>query len=69
MATSEWNRALRQGRVTIIPMEGMGHTGRGGYLDRNPPEDGGVSNINKTVEVVSTIVEQATCAAAPPVRA
>lgn len=64
MATSEWNRALRQGRVTIIRLEGMGHTGHGGYLDRNPPEGGGVSNIDKTVEVVSGLVEQAIAASA-----
>lgn len=62
MATSEWNRALRHGRVTVMRLEGMGHTGRGGYLDRNPPEGGGAANIDKTVEVVSTLVEQAIAA-------
>lgn len=66
MATSEWNRALRQGRVTIIRMEGMGHTGRGGYLDRNPPEEGSTANIDKTVEVVSNLVEEAIAVALTP---
>ncbi len=59
IATSEWNRALRQGRVTIIRMVGMGHTGRGGYLDRNPPADGGLPNIDRTVAVVVNIIEHA----------
>lgn len=35
-ASSEWNRALRQHRVTIVPMLDMGHTGRGGYIDIKP---------------------------------
>lgn len=59
IATSEWNRALRQGRATIIRMDGMGHTGRGGYLDRNPPAEGERSNIDRTVEIISAIIEQA----------
>lgn len=59
IATSEWNRALRQRRATIIRMQGMGHTGRGGYLDRNPPAEGGLSNIDRTVAIVSCIIEHA----------
>jgi hypothetical protein len=59
LATSEWNRALRQGRATIIRLEGMGHTGRNGYLGRHPAPDGGPSNIERTVEIVSAIIEQA----------
>lgn len=59
LATSEWNRALRQGRVTIMRLEGMGHTGRGGYLGRHPAPDGGPSNIERTVETVSAIIAQA----------
>jgi hypothetical protein len=58
MATSEWNRALRQGRVTIIRMLGMGHTGRGGYLDRHPPTPDAPANIDRTVEIISTIIER-----------
>lgn len=65
LATSEWNRALRQGHATIIRMEGMGHTGRGGYLDRHPAPDGGPSNIERTVEMVSAIIEQAVADNAP----
>lgn len=59
MATSEWNRALRQGRATIIRMEEMGHTGRGGYLDRHPSEEGAPPNIDRTVDVISNIIEHA----------
>lgn len=59
IATSEWNRALRQGRVTIIRMEGMGHTGRGGYLDRRPLAEGALSHIDRTVAVVGAIIEHA----------
>ncbi|GIV68023.1 hypothetical protein [Caldilinea sp.] len=59
MAASEWNRALRQGRATIIRMEGMGHTGRGGYLDHRPPAEGGPANVDRTVELVATIIAHA----------
>ncbi len=58
MATSEWNRALRQGRVTIIRMLGMGHTGRGGYLDRHTPTPDAPSNIDRPAELISTIIER-----------
>lgn len=59
LATSEWNRALRQGRATIIRMEDMKHTGRGGYLDRHPPAEDAPSNMDRTVEMISTIIEHA----------
>ncbi|MCB9118859.1 MAG: hypothetical protein M9936_32055 [Caldilinea sp.] len=56
-AASEWNRALRQQRVTIIRLPGMGHTGRGGYLDHTPPEPDTPSNLQRTVETIGAIVE------------
>ena len=43
-ASSEWNRAIRQRRVTIVPMAGMGHTGRGGYIDFKPSDGGQIPN-------------------------
>lgn len=57
-ASSEWNRALRQQRVTIIPMPGMGHTGRGGYLDVKPAPDGGALYVQRTAEVISAIIRR-----------
>ena len=56
-AGSEWNRAWRQGRVTIIPMQGMGHTGRGGYLDllsRTPEQP---PNVEMTVATIAGIID------------
>lgn len=59
-AASEWNRGLRQQRVTIIRLSGMGHTGRGGYLDHTRPDLDSRSNLERTVETIATIVEEKT---------
>jgi hypothetical protein len=58
-ASSAWNRACRNGRVTIIPMQGMGHTGRGGYLDASAPGPGQTPNVQITVETIAGIVHGA----------
>ena len=57
MTASAWNRVLRTGRATIISMEGVGHTGNGGYLDFKLPETGGAPPVNRTVAVIANIVE------------
>lgn len=58
-ASSEWNRALRQHRVTVVPMPGMGHTGRGGYIDVKPSEQGGEPNVATTCRTIAYIIEAA----------
>lgn len=55
-ATSEWNRALRQGKVTRISMGPMQHTGRGGYLDAKSALPNGMLYIDKTVEVIGEVI-------------
>jgi hypothetical protein len=57
IASSEWNRALRQGRASILRMEGMDHTGRGGYLDRTPPTEGARSHLERTVATLCAIIQ------------
>jgi len=59
-AASEWNRGLRQQRVTIIRLAGMGHTGRGGYLDHTRPAPDIPSNLERTVETIAAIVAEKT---------
>lgn len=56
MASSEWNRACRQKRVTILRMPEMGHTGRGGYLDIRPRGAGQPANVDLTVETMAAIM-------------
>lgn len=58
LATSEWNRAIKQGRVTKIQMGPMKHTGNGGYLDAKAHLPDGDSFVQRTVDVVCTIVDQ-----------
>lgn len=67
--TSEWNRALRQGRVTVVDMGPMDHTGRMGYLDAKTTLPDGTRYIDYTVGIVADIVrqhKQAFAGALPP---
>lgn len=59
LSTSEWNRAMRQGRITRIRMGAMRHTGRGGYLDAKTILADGRSNLDFTVETVRDLIEEA----------
>ncbi|MBK8046843.1 MAG: hypothetical protein IPK16_06785 [Anaerolineales bacterium] len=54
---SAWNRALRAGHVTVIPMPGMGHTGRGGYLDVKQREPTRPRYVEITTATIANIVE------------
>lgn len=56
-ATSEFNRAKRQGRITNINMGPMNHTGRTGYLDSKTFLADGTSFVDHTVNVVAGIVD------------
>ncbi len=56
-ATSEWNRAVRQGRVTRVEMGPMVHTGAGGYLDAKTRLPDGTLYVDATVEKMCHIVE------------
>lgn len=58
LATSEWNRAIKQGRVTRIAMGPMKHTGAGGYLDARSHLPNGESFVEHTVAVVNDVVDQ-----------
>lgn len=53
---STWNRARRQGKVTVIDMGEMDHTGRGGYLDHRRQLADGTAYIDKTVQTVKSII-------------
>lgn len=55
---SAWNRARRRGKVTMIDMGPMGHTGRGGYLDHKMALPDGTFYIDRTVERVVEIVRR-----------
>lgn len=59
-ATSEWNRAKRQGRISEIELGPMGHTGRGGYLDPRSFLDDGTPYVDKTVAEISRIIKRLT---------
>jgi hypothetical protein len=57
--SSEWNRALRQRRVTIIRMPNMGHTGRGGYIDVKPSDGSTVPNGQITAQTIANLIQHA----------
>jgi hypothetical protein len=55
---SDWNRARRLGKVTLVDMGPMDHTGRAGYLDHKVTLPDGTPYVDKTVAVISEIVER-----------
>lgn len=57
-ATSEWNRARRQGLISLVNVGPMCHTSTGGYLDIKSLLPTGVSYLDQTVAVVSEIVRK-----------
>lgn len=56
---SIWNRARRQGRITVINLGRFCHTGRGSYLDFKTKLDDGRSPLDLTVEKVSEVIQRA----------
>ena len=58
MATSEFNRARRQGKITKRMIGPMGHTGRGGYLDAKTLMHDGTPYAHRTVDEVCRIVNE-----------
>ncbi|MEZ4864309.1 MAG: hypothetical protein R3C14_23555 [Caldilineaceae bacterium] len=57
-AASEWNRARRQGLVTILEVGPMRHTSAGGYLDMKSQLPNGTSFLDHTVHVMAEIVHR-----------
>ena len=57
-STSEWNRMRRNGRVTAINMGPMSHLGRGSYLDGNSELPDGTTFVERSVEVIQSIVQR-----------
>jgi hypothetical protein len=55
---SAWNRARRRGKVTMIDMGPMGHTGRSGYLDHKATFPDGTFYVDRTVKQIAEIVER-----------
>lgn len=56
MAHSEWNAGLRDGRIQYVSIAGVSHAGVKGYFGR--PCINGVSNCDRTVELVATLIEK-----------
>jgi len=56
MRHSTWNRALADGRTTIIDMGDMVHNGPGSYLDPDSMVDDQHSYLDKTIETMAIIV-------------
>lgn len=52
---SAWNQGLKQGKVELVPLGPVGHTGPGGYLDAASPATG-PSNLERTLEAVTRLV-------------
>jgi hypothetical protein len=66
MTASAWNRARRQGKVSMIDMGPVGHTGRGGYLDHKTTLPNGTVRVDYTVQLVTEIVQRHQARTRPP---
>jgi hypothetical protein len=55
---SDWNRARRKGKVTMVDMGPMDHNGRGGYLDHKTAFPDGTLYIDQTVTTIAGIVQR-----------
>ena len=64
-STSEWNRMRRNGRVTAINMGPMSHLGRGSYMDGKSELPDGTSFVERSVEVIQSIVQRSMYGPAP----
>ncbi|MEX1019525.1 MAG: hypothetical protein WDZ49_07695 [Litorilinea sp.] len=54
---SAWNRAKREGRVEMINVGPLGHTGAGGYLDAKRHLPNGIAFVDATVACIRKLVE------------
>ncbi len=55
---SDFNRARRHGKYTLIRVRGMGHTSRGGYLDHKAFLPDGTAYVDNTVRLVGEIIRR-----------
>lgn len=53
---SYWNLAKEEGRITLVDMGNMGHTGAGGYLDTDTILLDGRSHLEKTVQLMLELI-------------
>jgi hypothetical protein len=56
---SAWNQALAAGRISLVNMGPMEHTGRAGYLDSTSYLGDGRSFLRATVDEIAQIVNEA----------
>lgn len=56
---SAWNRAVADGRIVSVRLDGLRHAGRGGYMDDTPPPDGGAPPAERTARAVADAIHAA----------
>lgn len=62
---SAWNRAVRTGRITAIPLPSVSHAGGTGYLTTSRKLPDGTTHLDKTVQVISALPFQGYSALSP----
>lgn len=65
---SNWNRALRLGKISIVPAGPIGHQVPGGYMDPNAKLPDGRTNLVETVANTSHVLRDQTAYLAPKIR-
>lgn len=62
---SMWNQALREGRITKVPMGPMAHNGPGGYLDTETSMSDGTPYLKQTINTMCGIFQSFSANEAP----
>lgn len=55
---STWNIARRRGVIEVVPIEGIEHTGKRGYFDRNALDAHGISNWDRTYDTILDLLRK-----------
>lgn len=53
---SRWNQARREGKIRLLPMGSMTHSGRHGYLDDATTLPNGTTHFEQTVQVICQLL-------------
>ncbi len=63
---SPWSQARSRGRITVVPMGSMHHTGPQGYLSSSARLPDGRSHLDATIDVIAAAIEGGTPADVAP---
>ncbi len=64
---SGWNRALAEGKITLIPLESYAHNGKGNYFDDKMLLPSGESHMQHVLDIIQNKITEAGLSTGDPV--